>query len=166
MKAAEQSESFAVLRAKAARRSEASGVAADRRRGETVAGIERLRMAIPALEWDVLACRAVAHRNRRDAERAWDRLDRVPDLARLVDVDVDVDVDDPTLRRWAVNYLRHGLTSYDAELEELFGKVGVAEGVGLLQRRIYAAIAETYPMLAKECERQLRERQGIPATDT
>lgn len=153
VKAAEQSEPFAALRARASRRSEAAKAAAERRRGETLAGVERLRIVIPALEWDVLARRAVAHRNRRDVERAWDRFDHVPTPARLEDVDGS------TLRRWVVNYLRHCLTSYDAALEELFGKVGRASGTSLLQRRIYAAIAEAYPVLAEECQRQLHERQ-------
>ncbi|MEV6030200.1 hypothetical protein AB0L65_03570 [Nonomuraea sp. NPDC052116] len=153
VKAAEQSESFAVLRARAARRSEAAKAAAERRRGETLVGVELLRIVIPALEWDALTRRAVAHRNRRDAERARDRFDHIPTPARLETVD------GPTLGRWVVNYLRHSLTSYDAELEELFGKVGRAAGTSLLQRRIYAAIAEAYPVLAEECQRQLHERQ-------
>ncbi|WP_420847021.1 response regulator [Nonomuraea basaltis] len=56
------------------------------------------------------------------------------------------------------------LTAYDAELEELFGRVGRADGSRLLRRRIYAAIARAYPMLAEECQRQLRERQPMVET--
>ncbi|MFG1704771.1 hypothetical protein ACFLIM_16415 [Nonomuraea sp. M3C6] len=156
---AERSESFAVLRAGATRQSEAAKAAAERRRGETLAGVEEVRIAIPVLEWDVLARRAVDHRNRRDAERAWDRVDHIPKPARLKEVD------GPTLRRWMVNYLRHNLTAYDAELGQLFGKVGRAEGSRLLQRRIYAAIAEAYSVLAEECRRQLHERQQQTGED-
>ncbi|WP_433509512.1 hypothetical protein ACQP2T_36885 [Nonomuraea sp. CA-143628] len=118
-----------------------------------------MRIAIPTLDWDVLARSAVNHRNRRDAERIWDRFDHTPDPARLDELD------GPTLHRWAVNYLRHNLTTYDAELDELFGRIGRAEGTRLLQRRIYAAIAEAYPILAEECRRQLHARQTQTGDD-
>ncbi|MET8867214.1 hypothetical protein ABZW11_30080 [Nonomuraea sp. NPDC004580] len=150
---AEATESFTALRTAASHRSEAAKAVAERKRGETLTEVEKVRVAVPVLEWDVLARRAVNHRNRRDAERAWDRFDHVPEPARVESVDA------PTLRRWVVNYLRHELTAYDAELDGLFGKVGRTEGSLLLQQRVYGAIAEAYPMLAEECRRQLHERR-------
>ncbi|MFI6942038.1 hypothetical protein ACIBI4_22430 [Streptomyces sp. NPDC050418] len=70
--------------------------------------------------------------------------------------------DRPALDRWQVNYLRHQLTHYDELLDGLHGKTGRAAAETLLRQRIYTAIAETYPFLAHECERQLREREGGP----
>jgi hypothetical protein len=152
--AAEGLGSFAVLRDKAERRSRAALRAADRRRAETLARVDGVSLSVPVVEWDVLARRAVAHRNRRDEERAGDRVDLLPTPARVADVD------EPTLQRWMVNYLRHVLTVYDAESDELFGRVGRIQGTRRLRQRVYAAIALAYPELAGECRRQLQEREG------
>jgi hypothetical protein len=64
------------------------------------------------------------------------------------------------LRRITVNYLRHNLSSYDRRLDDLFGKVGKAEAYLVLNRKIYTSIAETYPDLAEECERQMYRKSG------
>lgn len=58
------------------------------------------------------------------------------------------------LSRISVNFLRHGLTPYDMELYLMFGKIGSVEGRVLLKARILECIAETYPFLKDECERQ------------
>ncbi|GAA1023932.1 hypothetical protein Aple_091210 [Acrocarpospora pleiomorpha] len=151
---AEESEQFAVLRDKAERRSRAALAVAERRRGETVARVEGVSIVVPVVDWHALVREAVAHRNRRDEERAWQRLDHVATPARVADVD------ELTLQRWVVNYLRHELTGYEVEVEALFGRVGRAEGMRLLRRRIYAAIASAYPTLTEECHRQLESREG------
>ncbi|GIH68928.1 hypothetical protein [Sphaerimonospora thailandensis] len=157
---AENSEAFAVLRGEAERRSRSALAAVERRRGETLEHVNRMRITVPVLDWNELARKAVAHRNRIDAERARYRLDHIPASARVEEVD------EPTLQRWVVNYLRHALTGYDDELEGLFGKVGRAEGERLLRGRIYAAIARAYPKLADECRRQLRLRQDGDLDET
>ncbi|GGP87813.1 hypothetical protein [Streptosporangium pseudovulgare] len=150
---AEETEAFTALRARAERRSRTALLAAERRRGETLAGLAAVPVTVPVVAWNALARKAVDHRNHRDTERARHRPDHVPDPARVTDVD------ESTLRRWVVNYLRHELTVYDGTLGELFGKVGRAEATRLLRRRIYEAIARTYPQLADECGRQLRLRE-------
>jgi hypothetical protein len=67
--------------------------------------------------------------------------------------------DDPAfLKRITVNYIRHNLTRYDRELEDLAGKVGVRKAVMVIRRRVYDAIARVYPRYAAECERQWRGR--------
>jgi hypothetical protein len=58
------------------------------------------------------------------------------------------------LERITVNYLRHCLTSYEEELAEIYGKVGVREAYRLISNKVYCAIAEAYPHLALECQRQ------------
>lgn len=62
--------------------------------------------------------------------------------------------------RWAVNYARHHLTKYDEALEEVAGKIGVAEATQAIWRKVYAAVAAAYPELAEECRRQA-ERRGV-----
>ncbi|MFA5445678.1 MAG: hypothetical protein WC262_11975 [Bacteroidales bacterium] len=64
------------------------------------------------------------------------------------------------LERITVNHLRHRLTNYDTRLEVLFGRVGKQEAYQVLNEKIYAKIAEGYPMLADECARQLRRKRG------
>jgi hypothetical protein len=58
------------------------------------------------------------------------------------------------LDRITVNYVRHELTAYDRQLEDVVGRVGVQEAVRTIRRMVYATIAATYPRLAAECERQ------------
>ena len=69
------------------------------------------------------------------------------------------------LERITVNYVRHRLTSYDRNLERVAGQIGVALAITAIRKRIYAAIAETYPHLAPECERQLARRLGSASFD-
>jgi transcriptional regulator GlxA family with amidase domain len=70
----------------------------------------------------------------------------------------DLDSSKDFLDRICVNYVRHNLTEYDAALEEIAGKVGNQEALILIRLKVYTAIAEAYPELAAECNRQLDER--------
>lgn len=70
--------------------------------------------------------------------------------------------DKQTLDRWSVNYIRHRLTKYDRHLEELAGKVGKQQGVLKIQRKVFDAIAEAYPVYRLECERQFARKQNRP----
>lgn len=64
------------------------------------------------------------------------------------------------LNRISVNYLRHELSSYDLLLMKLFGDVGKEEAYDILNQKIYDKIAECYPALEKECQKQ-KERKNI-----
>ena len=68
------------------------------------------------------------------------------------------------LDRIAVNFIRHDLTSYDHSLEIIAGKVGASLALAEIRRKVYAALAEAYPVYAEECKRQL-ERRKILAMD-
>ena len=92
---------------------------------------------IPRLAPDVLADRAIRHREPRDPT----------DAAKA---------DGGTLNRWKVNYLRHELTRFDPMIEGLFGQVGRSSAERVLLRRALEAIGRTYPDLLDECQRQLR----------
>ncbi|WP_063774285.1 hypothetical protein [Streptacidiphilus rugosus] len=157
VEAAEATDAYAALASAAARRASCSRAAADRRRRAVLAEVEGLCIRVPRLAPDALTSRAVAHRNRRDAQRACRRVDHTPAPA-------SPDAAEPgALRRWQVNYLRHALTDYDAVLDGLAGTTGRAEAELLLRRRVYEAIGAAYPHLAAECRRQLNERQPPPS---
>lgn len=68
--------------------------------------------------------------------------------------------DDPAfLERITVNFIRHELSEYDVSLWEVAGKTGIARAVAEIRRRVYSAIAQAYPSLSAECERQIAARQ-------
>ncbi len=68
--------------------------------------------------------------------------------------------DDPAfLDRITLNFIRHELTEYDLALLEVARKTGVALAVTRIRRRVYSAIAQAYPSLSDECERQVEERR-------
>lgn len=64
------------------------------------------------------------------------------------------------LNRISVNFLRHELTSYEEELYNIFGKVGIREAHESLFKKIMSAISESYPSLNTECEKQKEVRFG------
>lgn len=57
-------------------------------------------------------------------------------------------------QRWAVNFVRHELTSYDKEMYNIAGKVGTHQMYAEYKRAVLDKIAEAYPELQAECERQ------------
>jgi len=64
-------------------------------------------------------------------------------------------LDNAFLSRIMVNYIRHNLTSYEDLLEELKGKEGKYEAYIKLKNKILEKIAEVYPELREECNRQM-----------
>jgi len=67
--------------------------------------------------------------------------------------------DDPAfLDRITVNFIRHELTEYDTVLWEIAGKTGVSQAVTGIRQRVYSAIAQEYPDLKHECDRQFAEK--------
>lgn len=61
---------------------------------------------------------------------------------------------EPPIRRWTVNYIRHNLTEYDETLFGMSGKVGCREAYILDRYDILDKIAETYPQYRTVCQRQ------------
>lgn len=59
-----------------------------------------------------------------------------------------------TITRWMVNYIRHNLTKYDENLEEIAEKTGKTLAYVMIRNAILDKIAEVYPELAEECENQ------------
>ena len=55
----------------------------------------------------------------------------------------------PFLDRITVNYLRHSLSHYDAELTRISGKVGKEEAYVHLNSKVYGASAKAFPVLPR-----------------
>lgn len=121
----------------------------DKARKELHERLRRMPMTVPQMSMNKLFAVAVEHRNEIAEDRAFRR-------------DYDTDFSYATLKnaeplalqRWAVNYLRHQETHYDALLDAMTGRVGVDEAKRLIRNRVLAAIAEQYPELSAECQRQ------------
>jgi hypothetical protein len=61
------------------------------------------------------------------------------------------------LERLAVNYLRHVIMLNHRYIADRRGRIGVRLARTEFRRKVLAAIAETYPALQTECDRQRRE---------
>lgn len=140
----EQNEAFKAALETARKRSEA-------RKNSAIEQAERLREYIRNLniEFPVWS-------KQRLTQEACDHYNR---LWRTTEKRATPQSSEDFLSRISVNFLRHGLTPYDMELYLMFGKIGSVEGRVLLKARVLECIAETYPFLEDECERQ-RTRLG------
>ncbi|MBW8739616.1 MAG: hypothetical protein JF621_21680 [Streptomyces turgidiscabies] len=153
--AAERTDEFRRVAASSARRSEAVRNAVRRRRLEVLERIRTEPIEVPRLEPGKLALRAVEHRARREAAAGGTIEPAVGNSAERGGIGR------ATLAPWKVDYLRHRMSHYDQLLDGLpggEGDSGRAEAEELLRRRICAAIAEAYPPLEQECERQTRDQ--------
>lgn len=114
---------------------------------QAVAVAEALELRIAPESWDDVQRKAIEHYNsrlRRSQSPAGPRTTR------------------SRLDRLTVNYLRHKQTSYEEELKEFKGVVGVGEAYLVVRNRILDLIAQAYPALGAECERQKFEAPDLP----
>ncbi|MBD8043811.1 hypothetical protein H9638_08285 [Arthrobacter sp. Sa2BUA2] len=114
---------------------------------QAVAVAEALELQLVPESWEEVQRKAIEHYNsrlRRNQSPAGPRTTR------------------SRLDRLTVNYLRHKQTSYEAELKEFKGVVGVGEAYLVVRNRILDLIARTYPALQAECERQKFEAPELP----
>jgi hypothetical protein len=114
---------------------------------EAVAAAEALELRIEPEPWQDMQDKAIAHFKGR-LRRSQSPASRKTSTARL--------------DRLTVNYLRHQQTSYEEELKEFKGVVGVGEAYLVVRNRILDLIAETYPQLRTECERQKFDAPELP----
>ncbi|GAA3892065.1 hypothetical protein GCM10023084_50990 [Streptomyces lacrimifluminis] len=154
--AAERTDEYRRVAESSARRSVAVRNAVRRRRSEVLERIRTEPIEVPRLDPRKLALRAVEHRARREAAAGGPieltDANSVQDTGRAGRA---------SLAPWKVDYLRHRMNHYDQLLDGLPGgerDSARAEATDLLRRRIRAAIAEAYPPLEQECERQTRDQ--------
>lgn len=146
----EASEEWQSWHAGAEQRRAAARERADIKRDELHDEVAQWDPEIPDLDDEDLYRRAVAHRNGGldwYSGGGWQ-------MAATVET-----ADPAALKRWAVNYLRHCGSDYDALLNSLARRVGRRQAAQQVRERAYDAIAEQYPFLAAECWRQFDERQ-------
>lgn len=137
---AETTPDFAAAKAKAVSRSNGAKKAADTKRDDLLKRVQEMRVSVKTKS--LVHVRAQAIRAYND----WN------------DDVVSSDAEPVFLERLSVNYIRHNLTTYDAALEEVAGRVGIEDAVKEIRRKIYGAIAERYPELGEECSRQMAKR--------
>lgn len=137
---------FSAWKEKAVTRKAGAAKAVKTKTDKLLEWVQGLEIKVPRREAGKLAQAACAHYN--DLQESRDRYEnRVqPETAEEL-----------FLQRITVNYLRHQLTSYERNLEQMFGKVGIDTGYRILRGKVLDAIAASYPDLAEECERQKRK---------
>lgn len=149
---------------RAARTAGAAKAVATKQR-KTLALVEKAVITVTVVERSELIRRAREHQRDRQAEREYRRALR-GDFGGYSDEPDSWYDDEPMtaeeLAAWeeefeqriTVNYIRHQLTQYDEHCRRLSALVGKEAGYRLLRSRVFAAIREAYPWLAKECKRQ------------
>jgi hypothetical protein len=132
---AEASPTFVKAREKMQRRSLSALLAAEEQRERLRECLHEMPVEVRRIPIKEVREMAIQHYN------AWQSGKRNPgETARE-------DSDERFLVRITVNYVRHELTSYDAEMDEVAGRIGADEGRDLVRQKILEAIAEAYPEL-------------------
>ena len=131
------------------RRKEGAAQAVETKRARLQAHLDAVEINLPMIDADALTQLACDHYNQRQYDRRdFDGWDATP-------------ASDPAfLQRISVNFLRHAMSDYDAELVNIFGSVGVGEGYQEINRKAFAAIGAAYPILTAECQRQFGRKFG------
>lgn len=141
------------MSAKAAKKSESARKSAEEKKRNLLDKLADLKVSIPKLTARDLIKKACQHYNHLASEREKDS-------------SADPQSDKAFLDRITVNYLRHEMSTYEASLDLVYGKVGCNEARSKIRQKVYDAIAETYPELAPECKRQIsvrKEREALLA---
>ena len=124
------------LEVKGAKAREGAKKAVETKREKSMNYAKSVKIKIPTMEREKLEKVAYDHWYSWNADR--------------YDFFYDGNPSEETLKRWCVNYLRHQCTTYDKNLRELYGSVGVQEAHDLLKFRINEAIYKKYPWLIYE----------------
>lgn len=141
--AIEQSDEFKKLAVKAQKRKQAAVKAVKTKKDKLAKAVESMTFKVPVFSTNELLDRAVAAYNENQIDIGKDNY-------------ASKKSDKLFLQRIMVNYIRHELTSYDAQLIKIFGKVGTDNAYVDIRKKVLDKISETYPHLRKECERQKR----------
>lgn len=142
---------FQTAKTKAAARSAAAKKVAEVKREETLKAIDAMQIKVTQMSTESLLHKAIDSYNDFGLELAFER-----GIHREA---ATPDSDPLFLLRIQVNYLRHNETQYDSQLAALYGKIGKKEAIDSIRERIYDAIAEDYPFLREECDRQLARKR-------
>ncbi|MER1995169.1 MAG: hypothetical protein ABTA24_01555 [Arthrobacter sp.] len=147
VEAVEATEEFRKAREASRKRQLAARERSLAKKKEAVASAQALELRIVPEPWDEVQRKALDHYNSRLRRKQSPAGPRTSQARR---------------DRMTVNYLRHQQTSYEEELKEFKGVVGVGEAYLIVRNRILDLIAETYPPLRTECERQKFDAPELP----
>ena len=109
----------------------------DKLRKENLNKVESLNIKVELLENDKLVDLAVKHYLNRN---------------EFSDVNTN---NKEFVDRICVNYLRHCCSSYDRQLEKIFGKVGVSQLYVIVKTKVLEEIRKNYPHLSCEVDNQI-----------
>lgn len=162
----EATEEFLQLQAKALKRRETGKTVTEKRKKEYLDYLEnRMPVRVREVQEEELIKEACDSYNRHQRDRAWRRYERGFGDDDFTTFEADQNSDQHFLDRIIVNYIRHDLTSYDNLLSSTHGKLAKEEAIQIIRRRVFVAIAETYPNYCEEIKRQCTER-NIPFPET
>lgn len=156
---AEARADFQADRERAIQHKLAAARAVETKRRKMAEHLAALRAEVPVLDRDELVARACEHYNSRKYNQ-WERRGYSDDFYFR---EATPDSDPTFLERICVNYLRHALSDYERQLEQVAGKVGVACAYESISSTVYNAISAAHPWLAEECERQMVSKFGAGA---
>lgn len=141
---AERTDAFFELLDQSEARKDAVQKGKDAQRVRTLAEVEALDIQVPVLELEDLVVRSIERYNAWVYEQGEDR----PGIT-LRSTGEDV-------MRVVVHYLRFTTPGYQELRAKLLHRTGAREARRRLNERMFQAIAEAYPDLEEECERQNR----------
>jgi hypothetical protein len=141
---AEASPRYHALRAAADVRRRAVAKVQERQRDRLMRSVESVNVDLPDLPRRELVQEACDHYNGV----------RLPQEENPWATPATPASDPLLLDRITVSYLLYCLSNFGIELARMAGKVGRREASWALKRRVLTAIAEKFPWLAEECERQ------------
>ena len=157
--AVELTEEFAAIRAASANRRTGAAKAVKTKRDALLAHVDGLVIEVPSLPLDELVRLACESYNRHKDEMA---LDRERDENELMATPTS---NPEFLDRICVNYLRHQMTSYEAQLRMIARRVGTRDAYLDLRSKIFDVISDTYPDLSNECWKQQEEAEFRAMSD-
>jgi hypothetical protein len=144
----EDTELFAELRTKSEKRKASARKAVKTKRNKIIDYIKSLRIEIPKLPLNKLDEKSIEQYNNFESYKCSNYNNYEPKFISKNSIDTEF------LKRIEVNFIRHQLSDYEQRLESIFGKVGKSEAYVLLKNKILEAIAEQYPSLTEECQKQ------------
>lgn len=145
VKRVEQSKRWLEWKERSGLRRIAASTAAQTKEARLRAVVAGWIIGLPKIRTQDLLIRAIEHYNQH-----WWQTEKRATIA-----------DSPEfLDRIQVNYLRHILTSYDERLLAIAGKGGAFAARSDLRAKVYETIANKYPRLAAECDRQQESRDA------
>ena len=145
----EQSDQFTELKNKATNRQKTMKAIADKKRAENIAKFTKQvdQVKVPVLTSDEL--------KKRTIESKQDWYDYQSCIRDNFNDRIDADhLPNSVLFRWEVNFIRHELTKYENVLARIYRQVGTREIYPIIKNHILDKIANAYPWLSDECQKQ------------